>query len=437
MATPITPPPQTTTRIGQAASERVEVGITAGAGRPRQVRLHAVLLELPPGPGVAVEVDEREPMARSSAGPVDWQELEAGGDAAVEGGEIGVDHGVGEAADPRDQRHAAIAEAVELGQATGLETRRNQHRIRPALEEMRQRLAVAGDDADAAGMAGRGGAEHGLDRRFARTEHGEAGAAGDQAVDARAEDIHALLPTETAHHAEQEAVAGHQAEGLGDGALVGDPPRRASSRSRWRRDRDRQSESQTAVSMPLTMPERTSLRYRSRPSRPMPPLGGADLLGIGRADGGDGVGVLKAGLEEADSAIILDAVDAPCLRRQAEAREDRGGKATLEGNVVDRHHALGSPRTGVAEIGRDKARLPVVAMDDVGNEGLDGAGPDIGSGAAERRETLPVVRPVGAVRRRDRGCRAGRTASGASSTRRSSPPAVPERMRASAPKRSS
>ena len=38
-------------------------------------------------------------------------------------------------------------------------------------------------------------------------------------------------------------------------------------------------------------------------------------------------------------------------------------------------------------------------MDDIGDEGLDRARPDIGGGAAERGEALPVVRPVSAVRR--------------------------------------
>ena len=62
------------------------------------------------------------------------------------------------------------------------------------------------------GMAGRGGAEHALDRRLARAEHGEPRAARDQPVDALAEEVHALLPAEPADHAEQEAVAGLEAE---------------------------------------------------------------------------------------------------------------------------------------------------------------------------------------------------------------------------------
>ena len=40
-----------------------------------------------------------------------------------------------------------------------------------------------------------------------------------------------------------------------------------------------------------------------------------------------------------------------------------------------------------------------MAVDDVGDEGLDRAFADVGGSAAERGEALPVVRPVGAVGR--------------------------------------
>ena len=55
-------------------------------------------------------------------------------------GVVGVDDRVGKAADARHHRHAAIAQAIELGQAAGLEARRHQDRVGAALEQMRQRL---------------------------------------------------------------------------------------------------------------------------------------------------------------------------------------------------------------------------------------------------------------------------------------------------------
>ena len=77
--------------------------------------------------------------------------------------------------------------------------------------------------------------------------------------------------------------------------------------------------------------------------------------------------------------------------------EDRGRKAALEGDVVDGHHGLRRPGPCVAEPSRGEAGLPVVAMDDVGHEGIDRALADIGRRTAKCCEALPVVRPVGAV----------------------------------------
>ena len=67
---------------------------------------------------------------------------------------VGVDHRVGEAADAGDDRHAAVAQAVELGQAAGLEARRDQDGVAAGLHQVRQRLVVADDGADPAGELG-------------------------------------------------------------------------------------------------------------------------------------------------------------------------------------------------------------------------------------------------------------------------------------------
>ena len=179
------------------------------------------------------------PMRALQRRNLDRQELDAGGDAAVERGEVGVDHRIGKAADPRHQRHAAVAQPVELRQPARLEARRHQHRIRPALEEMRQRLAVAGDDADLAGMAGDGGAEHAFDRRLARAEHGEAGAARRPARRCSRRGC----PSPSASRAGSRRRRGSRRRASGRRP----PPRRACSRRgaaawrtcRWRRDAGR------------------------------------------------------------------------------------------------------------------------------------------------------------------------------------------------------
>ena len=122
-----------------------------------------------------------------------------------------------------------------------------------------------------------------------------------------------------------------------------------------------------------------------------------DLLGIGRADGGDRARVGEAGLQVADAAVELDAVEARGLRRQLERGEDAGGEAALEGDVVDRHHRR--PRHAVeAQVGGREARLPVVRVHEIGQELRHHPHGDVGGGAAERAEAAPVVRVVGAAR---------------------------------------
>lgn len=85
-----------------------------------------------PPVGRAEEVDRLEDRGAQGV-RVHGRELEAGGDPGVQGGDVCVDHGVGEPADPGHDRHAAVAQPVELGQAAGLEPRGSGwRRSRPA-----------------------------------------------------------------------------------------------------------------------------------------------------------------------------------------------------------------------------------------------------------------------------------------------------------------
>ncbi len=76
-----------------------------------------------------------------------------------------------EAAGARDDRHAAVAQAIELRQAAGLEARRDDDGVAAGLHEVRHRLVIADGDADAAGMAGGGGQQRAFERRIAGTEN--------------------------------------------------------------------------------------------------------------------------------------------------------------------------------------------------------------------------------------------------------------------------
>ena len=123
-------------------------------------------------------------MAASRPAALDGQELDAGRDAGVERGVVGVDDRVGKAADPRDHRHAAVAQAVELGQPAGLEARGHENGVGAALQQVRQRLVIAGDDADPAAMARGGGMERALERRSPEPSTASRAPARDQPIDA-------------------------------------------------------------------------------------------------------------------------------------------------------------------------------------------------------------------------------------------------------------
>ena len=86
--------------------------------------------------------------APASASADDRRELQAGGAIGQHRHFIGVDDGVGEAADARDDRHRAIAHRAKLGQAAGLEARGHQNGVGAGLDEMGEALLIAEMDAD-------------------------------------------------------------------------------------------------------------------------------------------------------------------------------------------------------------------------------------------------------------------------------------------------
>ena len=105
-------------------------------------------------PGLGIRMDARGPrqgmLQRRS---IHRRKLEAGGNAGIERRVIGIDHRIGKTAGARHHGHAAIAQAIELGQAAGLEARRHQDGVCARLQQMREALVIADDDADAALVA--------------------------------------------------------------------------------------------------------------------------------------------------------------------------------------------------------------------------------------------------------------------------------------------
>ena len=78
----------------------------------------------------------------------------------------------------------------------------------------------------------------------------------------------------------------------------------------------------------------------------------ADLRRIGWGYRGDTVGELQPGLQIADTAVVLDALDGERLGGQAEKRQQVGRKLPLKREIMDCHHGRRFDRAGVVQIGR-------------------------------------------------------------------------------------
>ena len=154
--------------------------------------------------------------------------------------------------------------------------------------------------------------------------------------------------------------------------------------------------SRRRTSMPLKMPDSTPARARSSPSRPHAAGGGLDLPRIGRRYRGDAVGELQAGLEKADVAVILDAVDArrPAAAVRSAASRSAGNwpwKARLCTVIT-----VAGRGAAVGEIGERQPGLPVMRVHDV-------------AARSPRRRRAPMSRGDAAERARSGArCRASR-----------------------------
>ena len=119
-------------------------------------------------------------------------------------------------------------------------------------------------------------------------------------------------------------------------------------------------------------------------------LGAGDLLGVGRADGGDMVGVDDPRLEEGDAAVELDAVEAEGGLGNGEVVEPRRVELALVREIVDRHHGRGLAAAPAQVAGGERGR-PVVEMEDVGPPAVQAAHRQFGGGEAQPREADRVV----------------------------------------------
>jgi hypothetical protein len=131
----------------------------------------------------------------------------------------------------------------------------------------------------------------------------------------------------------------------------------------------------------------------------MPNSGVHDFMGIGGADGGDRPGGAQPALQEADIAVIFDAVHGEGIRRQAQFREDIGAELALEGKVVHGHDESECAAGRYSACRRASGRLPVMRMHDVRPPVRQSAPRAISAPASERAakrfqlsgQSLPVA----------------------------------------------
>ena len=151
--------PSAHVHVGQPRQFAVQRRVAPRRVAPGHVGRHAVALQPPPRRRSRGTARRRggspPPASRRSTGANCTPVATPAASAIV----VGVDHRVGQAADARHHRHRAVAQRAKLRQAAGLEARRHQQRIGAALDQMRQRLVIADDAADAPRMRRGGVAE--------------------------------------------------------------------------------------------------------------------------------------------------------------------------------------------------------------------------------------------------------------------------------------
>ena len=205
-----------------------------------------------------------------------------------------------------------------------------------------------------------------------------------------------------------------------------------------RRAAGRSPGSRPSSSMPLRMPDSTIGARAQQAVEPHAAFRRADLRGVGRADGGDAVGELQPGLQEADRRRNI--------RRRRSRRPARGrpsapsrpaGNWPWKARLWTVITVAGRGAAGVVQIGRRQARLPVVRMHDVGPI----AGDERRGRSRPRRAPAPrsgsaLSGQSRAVRADDRDCPAGRRDAARRARAGRAPPPAPPASRAGPPNRS-
>ena len=316
----------------------------------------------------AAAVQRKGPAHRAAVvGGIEVIKNETGGAAVIQRLQIGVDHGVGQAPDAAHQRQAAVFQAVELGQAAGLEARGNQGDVAAAKDAVRQRLVVIQPHRHAPRVRLRLRCQRMFQGGVAAAQNQQLSATTHHFLDAAEHQRQAFLFGEPAHQRKQRSIGQQIQTGLGlQGRFV---QRLAGQFAPIKRVGEQGIVARVPDAAVHAIQDAAELRGAAaqQPVQTESLFRCLDFAGVAGADGADVVGIDQSGFHERYLAVKLQAVDTKGAGRQTQIGKTSGGKAALVGQVVDGEQGRNPLRAvPVGHAGRSKPGVPVMAMHQLG-----------------------------------------------------------------------
>ena len=286
-----------------------------------------------------------------------------GGAAVIQRLQIGVDHGVCQAPDAAHQRQAAVFQAVELGQAAGLEARGDEGDVAAAEDAVGQRLVIVQAHRHLSRVRLRLRCQRMLQSGVATAQHQQLPATAHHFLDAAEHQRQAFLFGEPADQRKQRRIGQGLQTGLG--LQSGFVERLAGQVAPIKRVGQQGIVARVPDAAVHAVQDAAQVRSAAaqQPVQAEALLRGLDFAGVGGADGADVVGVDQGGFHERHLPIKLQPVDAESAGGQAQIGKTPGSKTALVGQVVDGEQG-GNPVRAVPEghAGGRESGMPVVAM---------------------------------------------------------------------------
>ena len=376
--------------------KEVQIQILIGRARPAKVLAHGLRDQLVPSVTVIPEQARRAEHGVAHLVAVKVAKREA---RALTSKLVVRYHGVLQATGLAHDGQGAVAHGDNLRQAAGLKLRRHQEHVGGGVHALRQRRIKLDTRGHGAGVLVLEITQAVLVVAVAGAQHRHLHAAGQNAVERVHDQVHALLARQTRDHNHERTVVAHLepqlflqfclADGLagavlngvvGGNALVG------------RRVKARHIDAiQNALQRVGALAQHAV--------QALAKLGRLDLVGIGGAHRGDGVGIAQRAQHVVDAAGVATQLRGGRrnMRHAQDVLHHGVAKLALERHVVDREHGLDAviQRQALVELAQEhgrQCRLPVIAVQDVALKAGRQVLQALGDGLGEERKALAVVK---------------------------------------------